>query len=288
VSPNGPGTQGYNPYAYAGNSPVTLTDPSGMLPSLPELTGSVQDIINVIECILWGQCRYQQQHSPLNVGERLSGPVGGGPFDGGGPGGPGRPGDWPSSPQPEFQYGAGGGGKLDPLAEWTKDLKKCRSDMNTANGMNQNASGFTGNAEGGGLFDWPVSFGALYIDTCNVTAYKDAIEDAALWKALTISMGGAGICAFLAYTMSRVPPPVGAGSAQAFGLVCTALTMAGQALDTYLTLAEAQEADNDDYNGGRNGVVRYSESVNGTIWWNQPAFAPLGEALCQTYECEYF
>jgi RHS repeat-associated protein len=29
VQPSGPGTQGYNPYAYAGNNPTTLTDPSG-------------------------------------------------------------------------------------------------------------------------------------------------------------------------------------------------------------------------------------------------------------------
>ena len=29
VSPNAPGTQGYNPYAYAANNSATWTDPSG-------------------------------------------------------------------------------------------------------------------------------------------------------------------------------------------------------------------------------------------------------------------
>jgi hypothetical protein len=29
VSPNGPGTQGYNPYSYAAGNPATHTDPSG-------------------------------------------------------------------------------------------------------------------------------------------------------------------------------------------------------------------------------------------------------------------
>ena len=29
VSPTAPGTQGYNPYAYAANNPTTWTDPSG-------------------------------------------------------------------------------------------------------------------------------------------------------------------------------------------------------------------------------------------------------------------
>ena len=33
VSPNAPGTQGYNPYAYVANNPMTWTDPSGQAPS---------------------------------------------------------------------------------------------------------------------------------------------------------------------------------------------------------------------------------------------------------------
>jgi hypothetical protein len=79
VSPNGPGTQGFNPYAYAGNSPVTLTDPSGMLPGGDTIKGGVQDIIDIIECILWGECGFQQQNSPDPGGEG-----GGGGSSGGG------------------------------------------------------------------------------------------------------------------------------------------------------------------------------------------------------------
>jgi RHS repeat-associated protein len=64
VSPNSPGTQGYNPYAYARSNPATFTDPSGML-AISGLEGLGKSIANafwylafILECGTVGECRY--------------------------------------------------------------------------------------------------------------------------------------------------------------------------------------------------------------------------------------
>lgn len=38
VSPNAPGSQGYNPYAYVADSPTTQIDPGGNSPNVPGLS----------------------------------------------------------------------------------------------------------------------------------------------------------------------------------------------------------------------------------------------------------
>jgi RHS repeat-associated protein len=47
VQPNAPGTQGYNPYSYAGNNPTTWLDPSGhyVLPWGPVITIAVAVVV---------------------------------------------------------------------------------------------------------------------------------------------------------------------------------------------------------------------------------------------------
>jgi RHS repeat-associated protein len=50
VQPNAPGTQGYNPYAYVGNSPTTWNDPSGHVveapPDVDTMFESIQVLLN--------------------------------------------------------------------------------------------------------------------------------------------------------------------------------------------------------------------------------------------------
>jgi RHS repeat-associated protein len=52
MQPNLAGTQGYNPYAYAANDPVTYVDPSGHLAeTFPPMSAPVDDLVEVVEVI---------------------------------------------------------------------------------------------------------------------------------------------------------------------------------------------------------------------------------------------
>jgi len=62
MSPSKGGTQGYQPYAYAGNNPTTLTDPSGLAPDggllglAPAIAGVFFRLTWILDCAFYGEC----------------------------------------------------------------------------------------------------------------------------------------------------------------------------------------------------------------------------------------
>lgn len=75
IQPNAPGTQGYNPYAFARNNPLSFTDPSGnsAVGGLTGLGQAIADafalILRTIECILDGECGNPREHQGREVSD---------------------------------------------------------------------------------------------------------------------------------------------------------------------------------------------------------------------------